>query len=121
MVWRTRTGGPLSAPAKSCGAQPNCRWLRLARVQGSTDALLAMDETARAIKDEPPQISRITAPSLVIWGGKDTAIPVADGDRLAQDLKTTLSVIADAGSMPYADQPDKIARRVLEFLEQKPQ
>ncbi|MBY0510464.1 MAG: alpha/beta hydrolase [Rhodospirillaceae bacterium] len=117
LVWRSRTGGPLSAPAKFCGPQPNCRWLRLARVQGSTDALLAMDETARESKDSPLQVARIAAPSLVIWGGNDTTIPVADGDRLARELKTTLSVIADAGPAPYADQPDKVARRVLEFLQ----
>jgi pimeloyl-ACP methyl ester carboxylesterase len=119
LVWRTRTGGPLSAAARSCGAQQNCRWLRLARVQDSTDAVLAMDATARGNTEGPPQIAQIRAPSLVIWGGNDRALPVADGDRLARELNTTLSIMADAGSMPYADQPDKVARRVLDFLEQR--
>jgi pimeloyl-ACP methyl ester carboxylesterase len=118
LIWRTRTGGPLSTPTKSCGTQANCRWLRLARVQGSTDALLAMDETDRTAKEEPPQIAHIAAPSLVIWGGNDLTLTVADGDRLARELKTTLSVVADAGPAPYIDQPDKVARRVLEFLQQ---
>lgn len=116
LTWRYRAGGPGGKIARSCGMQTNCRWLRLARVRGTTDALLAMDAT-RDDGHLPEYVAKIAIPSLVIWGGNDAAAPVADGDRLAQTLKTTITIIADSGDMPYIAQPDKVARRVLEFFQ----
>ena len=121
ITWQMQTGGPRADAAHACKDQPNCRWMRLARVQGTTDAVLAMEDTERNADAEGSRLSanipNIGAPSLVIWGGNDKVTPVTDGDRLAQNLKTTISIVADAGNMPYVTQPDRIARRILDFLE----
>jgi len=116
LVWQYRAGGPRSEIAQSCHTQVNCRPLRLARVRGTTDAIQAMNHT----QDDSglaQRISEIAAPSLVIWGGDDHTIPVADGDRLARDLKTTISIVANAGNRPYVGQPEKVASRVMDFLQ----
>jgi pimeloyl-ACP methyl ester carboxylesterase len=117
LTWHYRAAGPNSRIAHACATQPNCRWMRLARVHGTTDALRAMthtpDDGRAALMQNIPSIA---APTLVIWGGNDKDMPVADGDRLSRDLKTTLAVIAEARDMPYVTQPDKVAERVLEFL-----
>jgi pimeloyl-ACP methyl ester carboxylesterase len=116
LLWQFRTGGPRSDLAQSCGTQGNCRPLRLARVRGTTDALIAMTHTPDE-SDLAQRIPEITAPSLVIWGADDHALPVADGDRLARDLKTTISIVANAGDKPYVSQPEKVAQRVMDFLQ----
>jgi len=119
MAWHMLAGGPFGFIAQNCRGLPNCRWLRLAHVEGTTDALMAMSYTQRHTPEDsalPQEVARITAPSLVIWGGDDQIIPVADGDRLARELKTHISIVADAGHMPYIEQPEKVAERILDFL-----
>ncbi len=117
--WHVLAGGPFGFIAQNCKGQPNCRWQRLAHIAHTTDALLAMSKTQRQSQENQmlaKDVAKIKAPSLVIWGGNDRIVPVADGDRLAQQLKTNIAIIADAGHMPYIEQPDKVASRVLAFL-----
>ncbi len=119
VAWNAFGGGPFGIVGLSCRSQPNCRWMRLAQIKGTTDGMRAAMRTYRASPDGAALIasmSRITAPSLVLWGGEDVIVPVSDGDRLARELKTNLAVIAGAGHMPFLQQPDKVADRILAFL-----
>lgn len=45
ITWHALTGGPFGFIGQYCKDQPNCRWLRLARIAGTTDALTAMLST----------------------------------------------------------------------------
>ena len=119
LTWHIQGSGPYGMAMGSCSGQSSCRALRLARIKGTTDALWIMAAVHLSGSDEaalPDAVARITAPSLVIWGSDDDVTPVADGDKLAQALKTNFAVIAGAGHMPFRAQPDKVAERVLEFL-----
>jgi len=120
LTWHAIGSGPFGAPAQQCGTQPTCPWLESVRVAGTVDSLRAMALTTRdnGAEDEllPQRISAIRAPSLVLWGGNDAIVPVSDGDRLAQALKTNIAIIAEAGHVPYLEQPDKVAIRVTNFL-----
>jgi len=123
IVWHVLGGGPFGFIAQNCKDQPSCRWMRLAHVTGTTDALIAMLTTRRQTPDDanlPQRLSKITARSLVIWGGNDTVVPVTDGDRLALALKSTIAIVAGAGHLPYLDQPEKVAQRILDFLQPAP-
>ncbi len=120
VAWHAFGGGPFGLIAQYCRDQPNCRWMRLAHVRDTTDTLRAMMATHRDSPDGATlatDISKIAAPSLVIWGGDDRIVPVADGDRLARALKTNIAIIAGARHMPYLREPDKVAQRILDFLQ----
>lgn len=119
LTWHMHGSGPFGTATRSCSGQPSCRALRLARIKGTTDALRVMSSVHRSGADEQAlreAVSRIAAPALVVWGSDDRRTPVAQGDKLAQALKSNFAVIAQAGHAPYKAQPDKVAARVLEFL-----
>jgi pimeloyl-ACP methyl ester carboxylesterase len=62
-------------------------------------------------------LPRIQAPTLLIWGERDDATPVSDGqlmERLIPDAG--LVVFSGAGHFAYADDPDRFARVVGHFL-----
>ncbi len=123
LTWHVHGGGPFGYAKSACNGQPDCRWLRLARVKGTTDAHRTMSIVHRTSAEDATllnEIARIKVPSLVIWGSEDRVVPVAEGDRLAQSLKTRLAVVANAGHAPYVAQPEKVAERVLEFLAATP-
>jgi pimeloyl-ACP methyl ester carboxylesterase len=68
-------------------------------------------------EDLQPLLTRITAPTLLIWGGQDTATPVSDGrlmERLIPDAG--LVVFESAGHYSYLDEPGRFARVALHFL-----
>jgi pimeloyl-ACP methyl ester carboxylesterase len=120
IAWHTFGGGPFGEIAKHCRSQPNCRWLYPLRIRDTTDSLRAMIASRRASPDGAAlrtRIDQIGQPSLVIWGANDTAVPVAQGDRLARELKTNIAIIAGAGHMPFLAQPDRVAERIQSFLQ----
>ncbi len=119
IAWHVLSGGPFSFVAQYCKGHVNCRWRRLTRVAHTTDALRAMSYTQRHSPEGAAvaqDIAKIATPSLVIWGGDDRFVPVSEGDRLARELNSSITIIADAGHLPYIEQPEKVAERVLNFL-----
>jgi pimeloyl-ACP methyl ester carboxylesterase len=68
-------------------------------------------------EDVRPLLSRIEAPTLLIWGEHDDATPVSDGrimERLIPDAG--LVVFPGAGHFAYADDPGRFCRVVGHFL-----
>ena len=75
----------------------------------ATRALLGVDLRAR--------LDRIRAPTLVIWGERDTLVPLAYGQRLAGALPDAEFVLIErAGHNPMWDHPEAFNRAVLTFL-----
>jgi pimeloyl-ACP methyl ester carboxylesterase len=67
--------------------------------------------------DLRPQLARITKPTLLIWGDRDTETPAADGrvmERLIPDAGLVL--FEGAGHFAYAEQVDRFCRVVDVFL-----
>jgi pimeloyl-ACP methyl ester carboxylesterase len=62
------------------------------------------------------ELSRISAPALVIWGENDRLFPAAHGKRLADELKARLVLVPDGRHMPFAYKPAEVADAVLHFL-----
>jgi pimeloyl-ACP methyl ester carboxylesterase len=76
----------------------------------------------RAILDTRPvvaRVTRVTAPSLVIWGREDRLIPVASAQRLARELPSARLEIMDAGHSPHEERPREFVALCTEFLEGK--
>lgn len=70
------------------------------------------DETA------PPDLSRLTQPTLVMWGRHDALIPVSVAGQFDQALPNAEVVIYDdLGHVPMEEAPARSAADVHEFLE----
>jgi pimeloyl-ACP methyl ester carboxylesterase len=79
-----------------------------------TDALGAGLALAR---DDPrPSLDRIRCPALVLHGGRDRQVPLADAFEYARRLRAPLRVIADCGHLLIGERPDVCARVALERL-----
>jgi len=74
----------------------------------------------RIILDTRPvvaRLSRINAPTLVVWGRDDRQFPPALAQRLAREIRGAKLEIMDAGHAPHEERPEEFVAVVTEFLE----
>jgi haloalkane dehalogenase len=63
------------------------------------------------------KLAELGVPMLVLWGGDDAFAPVAGAYRFQKEVPgTTVVVIDGAGHFVYADEPERCAREVADFL-----
>ena len=83
----------------------------------------ALVYTARLIMpdnldDYTSQYANITVPALMIWGDRDSVVPIATGERLSQDLPAArLEVFHDCGHVPQEEEPEKTLALISRFLQ----
>jgi pimeloyl-ACP methyl ester carboxylesterase len=69
------------------------------------------------VRDDPREnLDRVRCPVLVLWGGRDRQVPLADGFEYARRLQAPLRVIADCGHLLIGERPDVVARAATEFF-----
>jgi pimeloyl-ACP methyl ester carboxylesterase len=76
----------------------------------------------RGVLDARPvvaRLSRITAPTLVVWGRDDRLFPAAGAQRLAREIPGAMLEIMDAGHSPHEERPEDFVALVVQFLEGK--
>ena len=63
------------------------------------------------------RVRGLTVPTLIVWGDRDTIIPVAHA-RAAHDAMpgSTLHVYPGAGHYPHCDYPERFADDLLAFM-----
>jgi pimeloyl-ACP methyl ester carboxylesterase len=90
----------------------------------AVDALLAgpralLRSTRHLLVDDVrPLLSRITCPTLLIWGALDPLVPLEHGNALAAGISgARLVVLRDAAHNPMADRPAEFNRVLLDFLD----
>lgn len=59
---------------------------------------------------------RITAPTLIVWGDKDTAIPLRDGKRAAELIPASRIETLPAGHVAFSSRPDEFLALVEPLL-----
>lgn len=66
------------------------------------------------------RLHRIVAPTLLLWGDEDKVVPPSYAERYRHGIKgrTTVCRIPRAGHLAELDQPQEVARNVLEFVRQ---
>jgi pimeloyl-ACP methyl ester carboxylesterase len=72
-----------------------------------------------ATRDTRPivaRLTRITAPTLVVWGRADRLSPPAFGQRLAREIAGARLDVLDTGHAPHEERPDEFVRSVTRFL-----
>jgi pimeloyl-ACP methyl ester carboxylesterase len=68
-------------------------------------------------EDLKPLLPRIQAPTLLVWGARDDATPLADGRAMERLIPNAgLAVFETAGHYSYADEPARFARVLDHFL-----
>jgi len=65
-------------------------------------------------------ISRIEAPSLLIWGTRDGAVDLNSSEVLMRALPECERALIDgAGHLPFEETPEEFNRLVLQFLKRR--
>ncbi len=86
------------------------------------NAKMAFMSTLLALKNSPPitnRLSNITVPTMVIWGKKDTLIPVKYANDFVSSIKNCqLEIMENCGHTPHIEDPVKFSQIVLNFLNQ---
>jgi pimeloyl-ACP methyl ester carboxylesterase len=93
------------------------RYFDLATRAGNRAALVArFEQTQPGTMSD--RIREITAPTLILWGGRDRLIPPALGDRFAADIRGSTIVVFDTlGHVPHEEDPAATVAGVLRFLD----
>lgn len=60
--------------------------------------------------------ARHDKPTLLIWGARDTTVPVAAGRRLREILSPEFLLVRGAGHVPHAQRPDVVNPAIIAFL-----
>ncbi|MDO8620325.1 MAG: alpha/beta hydrolase [bacterium] len=94
---------------------------RLYQKAGSNDYLTAgaLKETSVRVigEDLSGYATQIKVPTLLIWGGDDTATPFSDGKRLHVLIRgSILESIQGAGHFVHQEKPEKVAELIKKFV-----
>ena len=64
------------------------------------------------------RFSELKQPTLLIWGGMDPLIPIEIGRQIASELPhARLVEVGNAWHRPHVEQPARVAREILQFME----
>ncbi len=60
---------------------------------------------------------KITVPTLLVWGERDSATPMSDGRRLAQLIRgSQLAVYPGCGHHVHQERPEEVGTKIREFI-----
>ena len=64
-----------------------------------------------------PELARLAPPTLLLWGDKDAfGAPQLGHEMAALMPHGRCEEVADAGHLPWLDQPDRCAEAITKFL-----
>lgn len=115
-IWGSLGGGPGSFAGRACAADPAaCGALRIAQVEGTVDALLAINNTPRGYA-LPGELPNVQPPALVIWGDDDAIVPPEFSARAAAAMSADTWVVPGGGHWPFAVEPAGVTERIRSFF-----
>jgi pimeloyl-ACP methyl ester carboxylesterase len=98
------------------------RYYELSLRDGNRRALGLRLESIVPSEISAARIATLTQPTLILWGRKDRLIPLAYGERFAQDIAGSRLVVFDGlGHVPHEEDPEATVAALLRFLEELPQ
>lgn len=92
---------------------------KAARESDYKDATPQMRQTMVNLisQDLTPQLSKITTPTLIIWGENDKSTPLSDGKLMHGRIKNSkLVVINDARHSPQFTDTSEVCKKILEEI-----
>ena len=95
------------------------RRIRPTHVRGTADALVAMLSSPHG-SDLPRDLEQIAAPTLILWGDRDRAVPLRHGRYHTRALPNAqFAIIENAGHIPQFEYPDIVNELLREFLSER--
>lgn len=92
------------------------RYFELTLREGNRAALVQRAQTWTPAEGVA-KVTGVTAPTLVLWGGRDRIIPPANARRFAADIPgAQVQVFDDLGHVPQEEDPGRTVAAVVEFL-----
>jgi pimeloyl-ACP methyl ester carboxylesterase len=80
--------------------------------------VLSLDKDT-SVSSQVSNFSKLTMPTLLIWGDKDTITPLWQGETLKKVIpNSSLSVLRGLGHIPQIEDPVQFNNSLLPFLEQ---
>jgi pimeloyl-ACP methyl ester carboxylesterase len=71
------------------------------------------------VRDDPrPDLDRVQAPTLVVWGARDRLTPLENGFEYARRLRCSVRVLPAAGHLVVGEDPEGCAAVVLDWVRQ---
>jgi pimeloyl-ACP methyl ester carboxylesterase len=65
-----------------------------------------------------PELSKINAPTLIIWGADDALIPLEAGRKMNSLIKSSkLVIIEKCGHVPQEEMPERVVEEITKFVE----
>ena len=93
------------------------RQYRISRIRGTPWVLYSTFKHGREAPKLTPCLSRISCPTLLIWGEEDRIFPPAVGEGLQRMISgSKLRIIKKSGHIPMWETPEEVNQAVLEFL-----
>ena len=90
------------------------RYRDLLLAPGVRQAIVAR---ARRPTSRPPDLARIRAPTLLLWGERDRIVPVATAAEFMRDLpRASLVRLPNLGHVPFEEDPDGSLSPLEDFL-----
>src|ERR1041385_1218923 len=109
-------GDPRRVPAGTIEGY-SAQVMQPGRVHSILNSLRSWESDVNALIQAIP---RITAPSLLIWGTRDSAVDLCSAEQLRRALPASeLALIEGAGHLPFEETPDEFNRLVLDFVDRK--
>jgi pimeloyl-ACP methyl ester carboxylesterase len=73
---------------------------------------------ARAMLLDDPrlELDRVECPCLVLWGARDTQVPIGDAFEYARRLRARLRVVADCGHLLIGERPEACLEAIAALL-----
>ena len=106
-------GDPRRVPAGTIEGY-SAQVMQPGRVHGILNSLRNWENDVNALSNA---IRRITVPSLLIWGTRDSAVDLRSAEQLRRALPASeLKLIEGAGHLPFEETPDEFNRLVLDFV-----
>ena len=94
------------------------RYYDLIMREGTRGAILQRGRSARSQNGAEPDLSKLSQPTLIMWGAKDSLVPVSVARRFEQTLPNTNTIIyPDLGHIPMEEDPKRSGADVMEFLD----
>ena len=94
------------------------RYYDLIMREGTRAAILQRGRSTRTQAPEP-DLSKLAQPTLIMWGAKDSLVPVSVVRKFEQALPNTKTIIyPDLGHIPMEEDPARSGADVMEFLDQ---
>lgn len=121
--YRTATGSTLKATENFLKRRVYSK--KLVTEAWAREAFSMWMRSAAAIRDmlreggdvTEEEMQTISVPTLIVWGEEDAVFPIANSDRLRQDIDGSIKVVfPEAGHLPQLEKPEAFNRTVREFL-----